>query len=150
MGKYIIRDTLFVPVDGIKRDKQWLAGDIAIQDDLIAEIGPNLTAKYPDYEVIDGKNSLVLPGLINCHTHAAMTMLRSYADDLPLQEWLETKIWPREAHLQSEDIYWGTMLSILEMIKSGTTTFADMYFFMEQTAKAVEETGIRASLSRCV
>ncbi len=148
MGKYIIRDTLFVPVDGIKRDKQWLAGDIAIQDDLIAEIGPNLTAKYPDYEVIDGKNSLVLPGLINCHTHAAMTMLRSYADDLPLQEWLETKIWPREAHLQSKDIYWGTMLSILEMIKSGTTTFADMYFFMEQTAKAVEETGIRASLSR--
>lgn len=148
MGKFIIKDALLVPLDGVQRDKQWISGDIAIDGDIIAEIGKDLTVKYPDFETIDGKNSLVLPGFINCHTHAAMTMLRGYADDLQLQEWLETKIWPREDHLKPEDVYWGTMLSALEMIKSGTTTFADMYFFMEQTAQAVKESGLRASLSR--
>ena len=77
-----------------------------------------------------------------------MTLLRSYADDLPLMEWLETRIWPLEAKLIGEDVYWGTMLGIAEMIKSGTTAFADMYFFMDDTARAVEKTGIRACLSR--
>jgi 5-methylthioadenosine/S-adenosylhomocysteine deaminase len=89
-----------------------------------------------------------MPGFINCHTHAAMSMLRGYADDMPLMAWLSEKIWPREAHLSEEDIYWGSLLSILEMVKSGTTTFADMYFYMDQTARAAEESGIRASLSR--
>ena len=89
-----------------------------------------------------------MPGLINTHTHAAMTLLKGYADDLPLMEWLSTKIWPLEAKLNGEDIYWGTMLAIAEMIKSGTTTFNDMYFFMDQAARAVEESGIRALLSR--
>jgi len=68
--------------------------------------------------------------LINAHTHAAMTLFRGYADDLPLQEWLETKIFPIEARLTAEDVYWGTLLACIEMIRSGTTTFADMYFFM--------------------
>ena len=98
--------------------------------------------------MIDGTNQLVMPGLINTHTHAAMTLLRSYADDLPLMEWLETKIWPMEDRLTGDDIYWGTMLAITEMIKSGTTTFTDMYFHMDRVAEAVEESGIRAVLSR--
>lgn len=148
MGKLIIKDTLIIPLDGESREKPWKACDIAIEGDTIKELGHNLTAKYPDYEVINGKDSLVLPGFINCHTHAAMTMLRGYADDLQLQEWLEQKIWPREAHLKEEDIYWGTMLSTLEMIKSGTTTFADMYFYMDLVAQAANQSGIRACLSR--
>jgi 5-methylthioadenosine/S-adenosylhomocysteine deaminase len=97
--------------------------------------------------VIDGKGKIALPGFINTHTHSAMTLLRGYADDLPLQEWLETKIWPFEAGLSREDIYWGSKLAILEMIGSGTTTFLDMYFQMDMVAKAVKESGIRAVLS---
>jgi 5-methylthioadenosine/S-adenosylhomocysteine deaminase len=107
-----------------------------------------LKSSYPDYEIIDGKDSLVLPGLINCHTHAAMTLLRGYADDMLLMDWLSHKIWPREAFLTENDIYWGTQLAILEMIKSGTTCFADMYFFMDTVAKVAAQSGIRAVLSR--
>lgn len=123
-------------------------GYIIIEGQFIKEIGEG-AAPQDDYEkVIDGSDRVVLPGFINAHTHAAMTLLRSYADDLPLMEWLETKIWPLEAKLTAEDVYWGTMLAIVEMIKSGTTTFTDMYFFMEEAARAVEGSGIRALLSR--
>ena len=96
---------------------------------------------------IDGNGALALPGLINTHTHAAMSLLRGYADDMILQDWLSQKIWPLEAHLKPEDIYWGTKLACIEMIRSGTTAFNDMYFMMDQAAKAVDETGIRAQLS---
>jgi len=91
---------------------------------------------------------LAIPGLVNAHTHAAMTLFRSYADDMALMDWLNQKIWPVEANLTPEDIYWGTLLAIAEMLKSGTTAFADMYFFMPQAARAVADSGIRAVLSR--
>ncbi|MFW6287160.1 MAG: amidohydrolase family protein [bacterium] len=97
--------------------------------------------------IIDAKDKVALPGLINTHTHAAMTLLRGYADDLPLQKWLQDKIWPFEASLNSEDIYWGSTLAIMEMISTGTTAFTDMYFQMDVVAEVVEETGIRAVLS---
>ncbi|MDD4721761.1 MAG: amidohydrolase family protein, partial [Acidaminococcaceae bacterium] len=97
---------------------------------------------------IDGAGHIAVPGMVNAHTHAAMTLLRSYADDMMLMDWLENKIWPVEALMTKKDIYWGTMLAVVEMIKSGTTTFADMYADMEKVAEVVEETGIRASLSR--
>ena len=97
--------------------------------------------------IIEGKNKLVMPGLINTHTHAAMTLFRGYADDLPLMNWLEQKIWPAEARLNKDDIYWGTMLAICEMIRGGTTCFADMYFHMGEVARACLESGIRASLA---
>ena len=96
---------------------------------------------------IDGKGDLALPGMVNTHTHAAMTLLRGYADDMPLQEWLTEKIWPLEAHLTGDDVYWGTKLACLEMIRSGTVAFNDMYFFMEDAARAVDETGLCAVLS---
>ena len=96
---------------------------------------------------IDGRGLLLMPGLVNTHTHAAMTLLRGYADDMPLQEWLGTKIWPLEARLTGGDVYWGTKLACLEMIRSGTVAFNDMYFFMEKAARAVQETGLRATLS---
>lgn len=121
-------------------------GDIRIEGDTIVGLGQKLPGDADT--VIDGKNILVLPGLINTHTHAAMSLLRSYADDMELKPWLEDKIWPAEAGLQGEHVYWGSMLAFLEMIRSGTTTFCDMYFFMDQVAKAALDTGIRGVLSR--
>lgn len=118
--------------------------NIYIEEGLISEIG-NVKVEA-DY-LINGKNQVAIPGLVNTHTHAAMTLLRGYADDFGLQEWLTNKIWPVEANLTEEDIYWGTKLACLEMIKTGTTTFNDMYFHGETAAKAVEEMGIRGVLS---
>ena len=124
--------------------------DIAIDETgLITGIGENGRKQWKveaDY-LIDGNGSLALPGLVNTHTHAAMSLLRGYADDMILQDWLSQKIWPLEAHLTPEDVYWGTRLACLEMIRSGTTAFNDMYFMMDQAAKAVDEAGIRAVLS---
>lgn len=94
-----------------------------------------------------GRGRIAVPGLVNAHTHAAMVLFRGYADDLMLQEWLTTKIFPIEAGLTADDVYFGTLLACAEMIKSGTTCFADMYFFMDEAARAVEESGIRACLS---
>ena len=143
--KTLINNISIIPVVGTQIIEK---GFIVIEDNIIADMGSG-EAETAGYDlVIDGENRVVLPGFINTHTHAAMTLLRSYADDLPLMEWLETKIWPLEDKLTAEDIYWGTMLAIVEMIKSGTTTFADMYFYMDEVAKAVESSGMRACLSR--
>lgn len=118
--------------------------NIFTENNLISEIGD---VKVEAERVIDGKHKAAIPGLVNTHTHAAMTLLRSYADDFGLQEWLTERIWPVEANLTEDDIYWGTKLACLEMIKCGTTTFNDMYFHDEWAAKAVEEMGIRGVLS---
>lgn len=118
--------------------------DIFIEGDKIKKIG-KLELKAE--EKIDGKGEkAVLPGLINCHTHSAMTLFRGYGGDLPLKEWLEKKIWPLEAKLTKEDVYWGAKLACLEMIKTGTTCFNDMYWFEEAAAEAAEEMGIRAKI----
>jgi 5-methylthioadenosine/S-adenosylhomocysteine deaminase len=98
--------------------------------------------------VVDGKNKLAMPGLVNGHTHIGMSLLRNFADDLPLQDWLTKKIWPTEANLTGEDVYWGSLLSMVEMIESGTTAFCDMYFFMEEVAKGLEKSGMRGVLTR--
>jgi len=116
---------------------------ILIEDNIISKIGEIQRA---DYE-IDGMDKVALPGLINTHTHAAMTLLRGYADDYPLQQWLEEKIWPVEKKLTEEDVYWGVKLACLEMIKTGTTTFSDMYWFEKSAADAVREMGLRAFLA---
>lgn len=99
-------------------------------------------------EVIDGKGMLALPGLINTHTHVAMTLFRSYADDLALMDWLQNMIWPAEAHLDDDIVYWGSILAFAEMIRGGTTAFCDMYMFMESCAKAAEKAGIRGNIAR--
>ncbi|HHW41443.1 MAG TPA: amidohydrolase [Syntrophomonadaceae bacterium] len=127
-----------------------ILGDVAIEGSRLVKVGSEgaLPPGWQPERVIDGGNYLCLPGLINCHTHAAMTLLRSYADDLPLMHWLEKKIWPVENRLTGEDVYWGSLLAMMEMIRSGTTTFNDMYFFMDEVAQAVEKIGIRACLSR--
>ena len=132
-----------VLVDGKERD-------IYIEGNVITAINDTRDSKRIVREadfVIEGKKKAAIPGLFNGHTHAAMTLLRGYADDMPLHEWLSTKIWPLEAQLTEEDVYWGTKLACLEMIKSGTTFFNDMYWFWDSSAKAVAESGIRAMLS---
>lgn len=116
---------------------------------VIREIGEGVGKKRrseADHQIV-GNKTLAIPGLVNAHTHAAMTLLRGYADDMHLQQWLSEKIWPLEAHLTGEDVYWGTRLACLEMIRSGTVAFNDMYFYMEEAARAVDESGIRAVLS---
>ena len=119
--------------------------NVYIVNDLITYMGQE---EPPEADiVIDGKNMAALPGLVNAHTHAAMTLFRGMADDIPLDIWLNEHIWPAEKKLTAEDVYWGVKLSLVEMIKSGTTAFADMYFFMDEAAKAVEESGLRANLS---
>jgi 5-methylthioadenosine/S-adenosylhomocysteine deaminase len=85
-----------------------------------------------------------VPGLVNAHTHAAMTLFRSYADDLPLMQWLEGYIWPAERRLQPEDVYWGTRLACVEMIRTGTVRFWDMYWHPGASARAVRDSGLRA------
>jgi 5-methylthioadenosine/S-adenosylhomocysteine deaminase len=119
--------------------------DIFIEGNRTKQIGDQLNIKAD--EVIAGEGKAAVPSFINGHTHAAMTLLRGYADDMPLKEWLETKIWPVEAHMTEEDVYWGTKLACLEMIKTGTTFFNDMYWHWRGTARAVEEMGIRAAIS---
>ncbi|WP_372366997.1 amidohydrolase [Candidatus Uabimicrobium sp. HlEnr_7] len=98
-------------------------------------------------KTINAQNKAAVPSLVNGHTHAAMTLFRGYGDDMKLQEWLQQKIWPREALLTPEDIYWGTKLACLEMIKCGVTLFNDMYWHNREAVKAVEEMGIRAFIS---
>ena len=120
---------------------------IVIDNGYIKNFVPN-TDVPQSKEVIDGKGMLATPGMVNTHTHIAMGLLRNYADDLELMDWLQTAIWPAEAKLNDHLAYWGTQLGIAEMFRSGTTCFSDMYFFMDQTAEAVKETGIRAVLSR--
>ncbi|MBC8521620.1 MAG: amidohydrolase [Methanomicrobia archaeon] len=128
-----------VLVEGKERNI-YIAGNLIEE---ISEVGSGKEAEF----VIDGKGKAAIPGLFNAHTHAAMTLLRGYADDMPLQEWLSTKIWPLEARMTEEDVYWGTKLACLEMIKSGTIFFNDMYWHWRGSTRAVAETGIRAALS---
>jgi 5-methylthioadenosine/S-adenosylhomocysteine deaminase len=98
-------------------------------------------------QMIEGQGMAILPTFVNAHTHASMTLMRSYADDLELHDWLNNYIWPLEAKLNEEDIYHGARLACLEMIKSGTTCFNDMYWHFHGVARAVEEMGMRAMLS---
>jgi len=121
--------------------------DVLVKDGIIAKVGRNI-AYTGNAEVIDGQGKLLMPGLINCHCHVPMTVLRSYADDMELQTWLFNHIFPVEARLTEDDVYWGSMLGIMEMLATGTTCFADMYYFLDGIASAVERSGIRAQLSR--
>lgn len=116
--------------------------DILIEENKITSISNNIQTEGIEI-IIDGSNKAAFPGLVNGHTHSAMTFFRGYGDDLPLEEWLNTKIWPNERNLTDEIVYWGTKLACLEMIKTGTTTFNDMYFRFKESARATDEMGIR-------
>jgi len=111
----------------------------------IVAIGPEVVARIGDETIDAGGGALVAP-LLNGHTHAAMTLFRGSGDDLPLMPWLREKIWPVEARLEDEDVYWGARLACAEMIRSGTTRFWDMYWRPEATARAVADAGLRATI----
>ncbi|MBR3051354.1 MAG: amidohydrolase [Selenomonadaceae bacterium] len=122
------------------------AANIFISGDKISKI---TQGEVECSNVIDGKNKFATPGLVNAHTHASMTLLRSYSDDKALMDWLQKDIWPIEDKMQRQDIYWGTKLAAVEMIRGGTTAFADMYGpCMDEVAKVVDESGLRGSLSQ--
>lgn len=119
-------------------------GYIYIEDNKIVKVKEGVyEGERDNFEVIDGKGCVALPGFINCHTHIPMTLLRGYGEGLPLMRWLNEKIWPFEARLTEEDIYNGALLGIIEMIKSGTTSFVDMYFREDTIAKACRRANIR-------
>ena len=145
----IIKNTSVLRHNGDVQD-----ADIIIEDDKIAFVGRvvngNVLADHvKNIKIIDGKGKLAIPGLVNAHTHASMTLLRSFADDKKLMDWLQEDIWPIEAKMTREDIYIGAALAAIEMIRSGTTAFADMYGpCMDEVAKVVDESGLRGVLSR--
>ncbi|NLI62469.1 MAG: amidohydrolase family protein [Methanosarcinaceae archaeon] len=120
---------------------------ISIENGIINYVGPENSGPKKSGYVIDAKGCVVMPGLSNTHTHMGMTLFRGFADDMKLNDWLENKIWPAEACLKESDVKAGSDLACLEMIKSGTTACCDMYFHMDETAKSVKESGMRAALS---
>jgi 5-methylthioadenosine/S-adenosylhomocysteine deaminase len=125
-----------------------LDGDVVglrVEQGLVVALGGDVQPA-PGDEVLDGGGMALLPGLVNGHTHAAMTLMRGHGNDLPLMDWLNL-IWPTEAKLTAEDVYWGTRLACLEMIRSGTVRFWDMYWQPEAVARAVEDAGMRASVA---
>jgi 5-methylthioadenosine/S-adenosylhomocysteine deaminase len=118
-------------------------GFLCIRGDSISKIGTGTPASVTAEKIIDARGGLILPGLVNCHTHAAMSLFRGLADDLPLMEWLNNYIFPAERHMDAEFVYTGTLLALAEMILSGTTTFCDMYLFEDQVARAARKAGVR-------
>ena len=124
--------------------------EILINDNIIEKIDKDIDKNIEIDEKINAKNMLVMPGLINTHTHLAMSIFRGYKTDRKLMDWLEDAIFPVEDKLKPEDIYWNSYLSCLEMIKSGSTTCNDMYFGMNKTVEAIRDTGLRAVVAWCI
>jgi len=128
------------------RGETFHPGAVAIRGESIVWVGPeeSWSSRTDPRERLDAKGGLVMPGLINAHTHAAMTCFRGLADDLPLTAWLTEHIFPAEKKINAELVHWGTLLACAEMILGGTTTFCDMYLFEAEVAKAAREAGMRA------
>ncbi len=142
----LIKNGLVLTMD---RQKRILKNtSIGITDGRITDVEEGLTGEA-DF-VIDAGDKIVMPGLINAHTHLPMTLFRGVADDLPLEKWLNEEIWPIEAQLEAKHVYAGSLLGCLEMILSGTTCFNDMYFFMDEVARSCEESGIRGCISHAM
>lgn len=146
----LIKDAIIVNPKSSNNTIESFKGDLLVENDKIAEISKANQSSISTEgieKVIDAENKILMPGLINTHTHISMSLFRGLADDMELDEWLNNHIWPTEAGLNGEYCYTGALLALVEMIKSGTTTFNDMYFYMEDVAKAVDESGIRGCLS---
>ena len=133
-------------LDMVGEEPNLRKAEILIENSIIKKIDKDLSNEKVD-ERINAKNMIVMPGLVNTHTHLAMSIFRGYKDDRKLMDWLENAIFPVEDKLEPEDIYWNSYLSCLEMIRSGTTTCNDMYFGMNKVIEALEKTGMRAVVS---
>jgi 5-methylthioadenosine/S-adenosylhomocysteine deaminase len=150
MTRLLITNGAFITMDEAQFQFQ---GWMAIEGNRIAGLGAGEAPQQEttqSTEIMDGKGLLFMPGLNNTHGHAGMSLLRGMSDDLALQDWLHNHMWPTEAKFTGDDVYWGTSLAAAEMIKSGTTTFVDMYDHMHRVAEVVEQSGLRASLTRGV
>jgi 5-methylthioadenosine/S-adenosylhomocysteine deaminase len=148
MKRWLIRNGYFATMG---EKEAVFKGWMAVEGTCISDLGEGEPAgELLDTvdEVFDGKGLLFLPGLVNTHGHAAMTLLRGYADDLALQDWLENHMWPMEAKFTGDDVYWGASLAAVEMIKTGTTAFLDMYDHMNRVGEVVDTSGLRAVLTR--
>lgn len=141
--KTLIKNCTILPMS----DERYFVGSILIEGNRIAIVSENPDLNVEADVVIDGTDKIAMPGMINTHTHAAMTLMRGYADDMELMDWLQNKIWPMEAKLTSDAIYRGAKLGIEEMLRSGTTTYVDMYWDIEANARAIDESGIRCYFS---
>jgi len=142
----LIKDATIVTQN---KNREIIQGDILIQGNKISEIKKNIKEKAEF--VIDASKKIAIPGLVNTHTHISMTVFRGYGEGLPLHDWLEKKIWPAEAKLKPEDVYWGTLLGACEMIRSGTTCYSDMYIVhTDEIVKATEKAGLRALIPRAM
>ncbi len=147
METWLIRNATIITMDD---DRRVLSdSDLLIEDSEIKSLQPDgaETTGVPGDRVIDASGLVAIPGLVNAHTHCAMTLLRGYADDMPLMPWLQERVWPLEMKLGEEDVYWGTMLGIAEMIRAGVTCFNDMYHYFEAAARAAVDAGMRAVVS---
>lgn len=144
--KILIKNCTLVSMDE-NRSKIEKNKDVLIQDNCIVEIGDGLTKENID-KIIDAKENVLMPGLVNAHCHVAMSLFRETVDGYNLQDWLNKKIWPIEDKLTMEDIYHASLLSFVEMIETGTTLVNDMYFMAEETIKAAKEMGVRLQTTR--
>ncbi len=147
LGNWLIRNATIVTMDDGRR--VLTDTDLLIEGNEIKSLHPSGTgpSELPEDRVIDGSGLVAIPGFVNSHTHCAMTLLRGYADDMPLMPWLQERIWPVEMKLSEEDVYWGTLLGIAEMIRAGVTCFNDMYHYFEAAARAAIDAGMRAVVS---
>jgi 5-methylthioadenosine/S-adenosylhomocysteine deaminase len=130
---------------GEKGQYEIVSGSIAVEDGRIKAIG-SVPEDFRPENIIEAEGNIALPGLVNAHTHLSMGLLRNYADDMALMDWLKKKIFPAEEKMSPDDIYWGALLGIGELIRSGVTACADMYFQMDKVAQAVEAAGVRANI----
>ena len=143
-------DTLFINAHVLTMDKeltQYPSGAVAVKGDSIVAVGPEdeIKKEYTAKETIDCKGKILMPGLVNAHTHVPMTLLRGIADDLRLDVWLQGYMWPVEREFASREfVHLGTSIACAELIRSGVTTFNDMYFYEDEVAKATAEAGMRA------
>ena len=143
----VIKNAYIITMD---EGKTIQGGYICIEGRKITYVGEELPIGIDTTKVIDARGGIVMPGLINAHTHSPMSIMRGFADDLPLHAWLCDKIFPAEDKLDSEAFYYGSLLSFAEMIKGGTTAFSDMYFAAEGSIKAALECGIKANIAPCI
>ncbi|KIL34805.1 N-ethylammeline chlorohydrolase [Cohnella kolymensis] len=150
MKRWLIKNGTFVTMnEQLPQFQGWMA----VEGSEISSMGEGVPPEeeiVAASEVMDGAGLLFMPGLINTHGHAAMSLLRGLGGDLALQDWLQNHMWPMEAKFSGDDVFWGTSLAAAEMIKSGTTTFVDMYDHMTRVAEVVDTAGLRASLTRGV
>jgi len=139
----LIRNAIIVTMIG---EEEPARGDIFIEGSRLASVGGTVEADAD--LIVDADGMAAMPGWINAHQHSPMSLLKGFCNDLKLMDWLDKKMLPAEGRMTPEDVYWGAKLSMAEMIRSGTTTFADMYIHMNEIAEAVREVGMRASLTR--